>query len=163
MKKIISLFLVIISLFIITGCEENDTEIEVTKEKDESTLKCTRTASGMNDATASLNYTIYYRGDYVTKTVSVEKVTSDDSSVLDTYQQSYEKIFVPYKDIDYYENKVDRTSTSVTSITVINYEKVDVSKILAIEGEDGNIYDEDGKVKKDTLVSFYKKYGAKCE
>ena len=163
MKKIISLFLVIICLFIITGCEEKENIVEVTKEKDESTLKCSRTAVGMDNASASLNYTIYYKGDYVTKTVSIEKVISDDSNVLDTYQESYEKIFVPYKNIDYYDNKVDRTSDSVTCITVINYEKVDVSKILAIEGEEGNIYDEDGKVKKDTLVSFYKKYEAKCE
>lgn len=164
MKKIISLCFVILCLFLLTGCEEeNSKTAKVKKEKGEEILKCTRTAVGMNNATASLNYTIYYKGDYVTKTVSIEKVKSDDSSVLDQYESSYKKIFANYKDIDYYDNTVDRTSDSVTSTTVINYEKVDTAKILELEGEDGNIYEEDGRVKKETLTDFFKKYGAKCE
>ncbi len=165
MKKIVSILLVVIlAFFFVTGCDDDAKEdVQVKASKGESTLKCSRTAAGMNNATASLNYTIYYKGDYVTKTVSIERVESDDSSVLDQYEESYNKIFIPYKDIDYYDNNVDRTSNSVTSTTVINYEKVDTKKILEIEGENGNIYEEDGKVKKDTLVSFFKKYGAKCE
>ena len=165
MKKIISLFVVIFGVVLfVTGCDdETNNNTNVKASSDESTLKCSRTAAGMNNATASLEYTIYYKGDYVTKTVSIERVESDDSSVLDQYEESYKKVFTPYKDIDYYDNNVDRTSKSVTSTTVINYAKVDTKKILEIEGEDGNIYEEDGKVKKDTLVSFFKKYGAKCE
>lgn len=165
MKKIISLSFILLLVVLVTGCDDSSSNsgVQVKKAEDESTLKCTRIAAGVNDATASLNYTIYYKGDYVTKTVSIERVESDNSSVLDQYEEAYTKIFQNYKNIAYYDNTVDRESNSVTSTTVINYEKVDTSKILAIEGEDGNIYDEDGKVRKDTLVSFYKKYGATCE
>ncbi|MBP3841886.1 MAG: DUF1307 domain-containing protein [Bacilli bacterium] len=164
MKKIISLCFVILFIFLLTGCEaEKNGAKKVKQEKGEEVIKCTRTAAGMNNATASLNYTIYYKGDYVTKSVSIERVKSSDSSVLDQYESAYKKVFQNYKDIDYYDNTVDRTSDTVTSTTVINYEKVDTSKILELEGENANVYEEDGKVKKDTLVSFFKKYGAKCE
>ena len=58
---------------------------------------------------------------------------------------------------------VSTTSNSVISTTVIDYNKVDINKIIAIEGSDDNIFESDGKVKKETLTTLYKKYGTTCE
>ena len=110
-----------------------------------------------------IKYSIYYDGDYVTKTVSIEKVTSKNKDILKQYKEAYEKVFSNYKDIDYYENEVEQKGNTVSSVTVVDYKKVDVNKIIEIEGKEDNIFDEDGKVKKDTLVSFYKKYGVVCK
>ena len=38
-----------------------------------------------------------------------------------------------------------------------------INKIIAIEGSDDNIFESDGKVKKETLTTLYKKYGTTCE
>lgn len=163
--KVISLVLVI---FIITltcvGCsKELATNKKTTSTENTNVLHCTRNATASDNTETSLKYSIYYDGDYVTKTVSVEKVTSSDESILTSYKESYERVFEPYKNIDYYENTVSKTNDSVITTTVINYEKVDVSKIIAIEGEDDNIFESNGKVKKDNLVSLFKKYGATCK
>ena len=163
MKKIcISLFL-IVTIILITGCGKESLEEKMEKEDNEEVLHCTRNVTAQDNITTDIKYSIYYDGDYVTKTVSIEKVTSSDKNILKTYKEAYEKVFSNYKGIDYYDNKVEQKGNTVSSITVVNYKKVDVDKIIEIEGKEDNIFDDDGKVKKDTLVSFYKKYGVTCK
>ena len=163
MKKLL-IFVCLLSIAICSGCEsETSLEKSVTKEKGEKVLKCTRKVSNEDNFTADIRYNIYYKGDYVTKTVSIEKVTSDDKDTLKSYKDAYENVFKNYKDIDYYDNKVEQNGNTVSSVTVINYNKVDVNKIIELEGKEDNIFDDDLKVKKDTLVSFYKKYGVVCK
>lgn len=157
--KVISIVLVMIICFV-CGCESDNKKVS---NKSSNVLKCTRTAVSQGDISTSLKYSIYYSGEYVTKTVSIEKITSDNDSVLEQYKEAYEKVFEGYKDIPYYDNKVEKYGDTVTSTTVIDYLKVDTKLLLEIEGEEGNIYDKDGKVRKETLVNLYKKYGAKCE
>lgn len=163
--KVISLVSAIfIATLICVGCtKESGANQKTTSTENTNVLHCTRKATASDNVETSLKYSIYYDRDYVTKTVSVEKVTSSDENILTSYKESYEKVFEPYKNIDYYENTVSQTNDSVISTTVINYEKVDVSKIIAIEGEDDNIFENDGRVKKDTLISLFKKYGATCK
>lgn len=163
MNKKISRFIILILIisFICVGCSD-DTKNKTAK-TDENVLHCKRKATTTDGASTSLTYSIYYDGDYVTKTVSVEKVTSDDDAILKKYKAAYENVFSPYKNIDYYDNKVTTTSNSVISTTVIDYNKVDINKIIAIEGSDDNIFESDGKVKKETLTTLYKKYGTTCE
>ena len=60
------------------------------------------------------------------------------------------------------DNKITRSSNSVTNEITINYEKIDMGKLLDIEGEEDNVI-ENGKVKLDTWLSFAKKYGVTCE
>ena len=155
MNKKIPRFIILILIisFICVGCSD-DTKNKTAK-TDENVLHCKRKATTTDGASTSLTYSIYYDGDYVTKTVSVEKVTSDDDAILKKYQTAYENVFSPYKNIDYYDNKVTTTSNSVISTTVIDYNKVDINKIIAIEGSDDNIFESDGKVKKETLTTFF--------
>ena len=160
-KKVISILsLAIVLTLICTGCEE---EKKVAKESNYNVLHCTRKSTTQDNLTTSLKYSIYYDNLYVTKTVSVEKVTSSSDDLLEKYKTAYENVFANYKGIPYYNNTVEKVGDTVTSTTIIDYEHLDYKKILEIEGEDGNIFESDGKVKKKTLVSLYKKYGAKCE
>ena len=66
------------------------------------------------------------------------------------------------KDLKYYDNTVKRTDNSVTSDTVINYGKIDIDKLLDIEGEEDNVI-KNGKVKLDDWLEFTEKFGMKCE
>ena len=49
--------------------------------------------------------------------------------------------FSYYKDIDYYDNKVEQNGNTVSSTTVVDYKKVDINKIIEIEGKDDKIVD----------------------
>ena len=105
MNKKIPRFIILILIisFICVGCSD-DTKNKTAK-TDENVLHCKRKATTTDGASTSLTYSIYYDGDYVTKTVSVEKVISDDDAILKKYQAAYENVFSPYKNIDYYDNK----------------------------------------------------------
>lgn len=163
MKKLITSILLVFTIILISGCGKESLEDKIKREKNEKVLKCTRSVTKEEDFTTGFVYSIYYDGDYVTKTVAIEKVTSDDEEILKTYKEAYEKVFSNYKNIDYYDNEVKQKGNTVTSTTVVNYKKVDVNKIIEIEGKEDNIFDDDLKVKKDTLVKFYKKYGITCK
>ncbi len=163
MKKISISLLIIFVIVFTAGCGKDSFEEKMKKKDNEKVLHCTRKVSNEENFNANIKYSIYYDGDYVTKTVSIEKVTSNDEETLKQYKEAYERVFSNYKDIDYYDNKVEQNGSTVSSITVVDYTKVDVNKIIEIEGKEDNIFDEDGKVRKDTLVSFYKKYGVTCK
>ena len=153
-NKSISVLLLILCIFMLTGCNDDTKGLKL--------VTCERKTEQMSNLEAELNYKIYHDGTYIKKTISTEKVISTNRTTLKEYKEAYEKVFKPYKDIEYYDNEITTTSDSVTSTTIINYEKVDYKKILELEGEDGNIYEEDGRVKLDTLVNMYEKYGATC-
>ena len=155
MKKLIIVFILISFIFILTGCESTSNYKLIT---------CTKEATlSDSNTTADIKYEVYYDGDYVKKTISTEKITSSSEETLKKYKESYENVFSKYKDIKHYTNTVTTNANTVTSITTINYNKVDSSKIIEIEGKDGNIFESDGKVKLDTLLDLYKKYGSSCD
>lgn len=166
MKKKISLILVIGSLFVVTGC--NDNKLDENSKYDTTGLShivCTKDAYIESDSSSKvdISYDLYYDSDdYLKVFESVEKITSDNSSLLDQYEQAYKKIYKAYNDIEYYDNKIERTSNTVTSKTSINYEKVDMEKIRKLEGEEDNVKLTDGKIKIDDWKKFAKKYGTTC-
>lgn len=142
-------------MLFLTGCD-NFSSYKV--------VNCTRKVSMSDNKTSvELKYEIYYDDEYVKRTVSTERIISSDANVLKEYKNSYEKAFEKYEDIDYYDNKITVSSDTVTSKTVIDYTRVDTDQILKIEGDIGNIYTDDGKVKLKTLLDLYKKYGSQCD
>ena len=162
MKKI-SIIVLILSLFIITGCDK-ETEVKINGEKiDTSKMEhkhCTREAT-MTGGEVSLNYDIYYIGDKLEILKSEEKVTSDSEETLNTYEEAYKKIHSNYEGIEYYDTKVERTDNSVTSYITINYAKIDADKLIAIEGEKDNVF-ENKKAKVSKWITLAKKFGTKC-
>lgn len=154
MKKMILSSLVILLVFLVTGCYG-------TVDSADGVKKCSRKGEVTNGST-EMNYEVYYEGKYITILHSVEKVTSEDSSLLDTYEEAYKNIFKQYEKLDYYDNTISRTDDSVVSDTTINYAKIDIDKLLEIEGEEDNVI-ENSKVKLDTWLEFAKQYGVTCE
>lgn len=154
MKRYSKIFLILVLIIILCGCE-NTSNYEM--------ITCTKSVTTSNNENADLKYEIYYEGDYVKKTISTEVVTSDNNDVLKEYKSSYEKAFEPYKDIKYYDNDVTIKRNTVTSKTIIDYTRVNTKKIVDIEGENGNIFTTDGKLKLKTLLDTYKKYGSNCD
>ena len=134
MMKILRSSIVLVMVLLLAGCGSNSSV------SSDGVKKCTRTGTVTNGST-EMNYEVYYKGEYVVLLHSTEKIISDSRSFLYTYEEAYKNIF---KEI------------------TINYEKIDMGKLLDIEGEEDNVI-ENGKVKLDTWLSFAKKYGVTCE
>ena len=147
MKRLLIVFV----LLLLCGCSKNTNLIHE---------HCTRNGS-IENGSVNLEYDLYSSNDVLLKLESNESVISDDSSVLDTYQDAYQKIHSYYKNLEYYHTKINRDDTSITSVIVIEYDKIDIDKLIEIEGEEDNIFD--GKTPKASKwKEFAKKVGTSC-
>lgn len=167
MKRISSLIIIpVICLVFLTGCNSNDNKVisngEKVNTKKMQTMHCTRKASASNGIEVELEYELYYKGEDLNILHSVEKVMSANDESLDLYEDAYKKIHANYEGLEYYDAKVERGDTTVVSDITINYEKIDIDKLLEIEGEEDNII-ENGKAKLDKWLSLAKKFGTECE
>ena len=122
---------------------------------------CSRKGS-VQGGTANLNYEIFYADDKINLLRSEEQVVSNDKNVLKTYEDAYRKIHKNYEGLQYYDAEVVVNDTSVTSIITINYDKINMKALLAIEGEEDNII-ENGTAKLSKWIELAKKFGTKCE
>ena len=164
MKKRNSLLvLLLVLLLLVTGCakkevvESNGEKVNVGKMQHQ---HCTRIGNA-EGAEVNLNYDIYYTDDILNVLQSEEQVVSDNSDTLTTYENAYKGIHQHYEGLAYYDTNVVREGNSVTSTITINYDKIDINRLIAIEGSDDNIF-EDGKPKVDKWLELAKKLGAKC-
>lgn len=157
-QKISLIIILLLIPVLITGCGKSNTEVSLYNGK--GMLKCSREGT-LDGGTAKFSYEVSYKNGYITKLHSIEKVSSDDNSILDTYENAYKSIFTSYKDLKYYDNTITRKNNTVTSETTINYAKIDIDKLLEIEGSEDNVI-EDGKVKVVTWKKFAEKFGTTC-
>lgn len=173
MKKVISLLIVLVSCFFITGCgNEEVTEKEPVVNKSSildsidkagsGKLKCSREAFANEGIDVELTNEIEYENGYIMILHSIDKVVSEDSASLDQYEKAYHSIAKNYEGLKYYDITITRDSNSVTNDVVINYGKIDTKKLLDIEGEEDNVI-VDGKVALETWVGFAEQFGTVCE
>ena len=165
MSMILILFLVIFLVVLLCGCESKDKEI-IINNKPVNTAKmvhkhCTREATATG-AEVKLEYDIYYTGSVLNILKSKEEVISADDEILNTYESAYKSIHSNYEGLDYYDTSVIRGDTKVTSTITINYDEIDIDKLIEIEGEEDNIF-EDKTPKVDKWISLAKKFGTTCE
>lgn len=163
MKKIISILL--IASLLLTACtKEKQDEIANSDNNNENNLiheHCTRLGNAGENIKVDLNYEIYYQDDILKKIESEEKITTENKETLEEYEAAYKKIHSYYKDLDNYITKLSRKKDSVTSNIIIEYDKIDVEKLLEIEGEEDNIF-EDGIPKVSKWKELAEKFGTKC-
>ncbi len=158
--------IIFICLLFITGCTNHEDKATNNDEKLNTTgmqvKHCTREASADSGVDVELSYDIYYTGEDLNILHSEEKVISENSESLDTYEDAYKKIQANYKGLKYYDAKVIRDDKTVVSDITINYDKIDIAKLLEIEGAEDNII-ENGKAKVDAWLKLAKKFGTTCK
>ena len=169
-KKISSLLLIIIvCVFFVSGCETEEKEKSDTSSKvksvddlsdKEGTLNCTRDAN-VDGGTGEFNYVVSYKGEDLTSIYSIEAITSDDEAKLTEYEEAYKKIDSYYVGIDHYNASVKRSGNTVSHIIEIDYEKIDIKKLIELEGEEDNIF-VDNKPKLEKYFELAKKLGITC-
>lgn len=163
MKRIFVVIL-LLAIISITGCTKEKEIVINNKPINTSKMAhkhCTRDAS-LTDGEVTLEYDIYYTGDILNILKSYEKVSSSDSSILDTYEEAYKNIHSNYDGLAYYDTSVERNNESVTSTIIIDYDEIDIAKLISIEGEEDNIF-ENNKAMVNKWLDLGKKFGMKCE
>lgn len=150
MKKFL-LIVMCICIFLITGCGSE-------KEK---VMKCSRTINQSN-IKMDLSYNVTYKGDYVTKVKSEEKIITDDSTTLNTYKEQLESTTESFKDIKYYDHNITIDGDTLVSTINIDYSKIDTDKLIEIDSSMNQLI-KDGKVSVSDIESLYNQLGITCE
>lgn len=153
MKKILSALLIMVGAFALTGCEGKETE---------KTLVCTRTATIADGVKMDLRYEVEYKGDYVTKLDSTEKVITDNQEYLDAYEATILETYEPYKDIEHYDYDVEVEGNTLTSKVEVDYDKIDTEKLIEIDSANEALI-KDGKIKISDMQAIYESVGATCK
>ena len=178
MKKEL-LIIIIFTLFTLVGCTKEEKK-EITKKdnsKGEIAIKdneeetvdnsvkkhkvCTRVAKGKDGMDVSFNYDIYYTGNIINMIKSEEKVITDNQADLDEYENAYNSIKSHYVDLENYIIEVNRTTNSTSVNMIINYDIIDIAKLIEIEGEEDNIF-ENNKPKLSKWQELADKFKVTC-
>ena len=177
-KKINFLILIVICSFFLSGCVDDEKEQNqditgttnvketiVSEDFDENgvgMLKCSTEAYAEEGMDVELRYTLKYNSGNILELVSVQKVISDKQDSLTVYEDAYKDIADNYNGLDYYETSIVRDGNSVSYTAVINYEKININKLLSIEGAEDNII-KNGKAKLSLWLDLASKVGTVCE
>lgn len=154
MKKIIILGVAL--LILVTGCGQGNTT--PTEEK----MICTRTAN-LNGVEMDLRYEVTYEGENVNRVQTTEKVTTDSEDTLQQYKQQVENIYSNFDNIEHYNYNVEINGNTLTSTTDIDYTKIDIDELLAIDSSIQQLLNDNDKIDLDSITQVYESAGATCD
>lgn len=156
MKKGLLISLILVLLVVVTGCGNK-------KEKSsDKTFTCTMNGTVVEGTEIKSTYKVSYTGDYVDLVEGKEVVTSDNDEMLKAYKTTVEAMYSPYKDLKYYDYKVELKDKTLTSTTKINYAKLDTNKMIEINSANSTMI-KDGKVAVSDIRKVYEDMGATCK
>ena len=167
MKRIIiSSVILLVFCLLVTGCNsDNEEVISNGKKVNTSKLKhksCKGEGHIDNNSQANMFYEVYYKENVIYLLKSTQQIISSKTETLDLYEESFNNIKKNYEGLEYYDTEIKKNETSIEYIQTINYDKMDINKLLDIEGEKDNII-ENGQAKLDKWLALSKQFGVKCE
>jgi len=165
-RRIISSIIILVLCLLITGCN-NKENIVISNGQKVNTSKmkhkiCKGEGTIDSSSQANMLFDVYYKENEIYLLKSTQQIISSKTETLDLYEESFKGIREHYIGLEYYDTEIKKNETSVEYIQTINYEKIDIDKLLSIEGENDNII-ENGKAKLDKWLTLSKQFGVKCE
>lgn len=154
MKKYITLIIVLTLILIILLV------LLFIQNKQNGYLICTYKSKTPTFETSSI-YKIKFKNKYVETIETKEIITSNNKVMLEEYKATLEEIYRDYKDLKYYDYKVEIKNKELTTNVLINYNKLNKEEYINIDNSNENIYVED-KVPLKKLKDIYKEKGANC-
>lgn len=147
----LSIFIILLVTICCTGCNPET-----------GTMTCTMSSYPADGITLKSVYKADYQNNIVQKLSSTDQVIVEDKTYLNTYKEKLNELYEPYKNLDYYKNSITIKNKTLTSITEINYAKIDTDKLIKIdEGKKQLI--KNGKVSIKDLEKAYKQNGFNCK
>lgn len=155
MKKVFFVFCFVTLLC--TGCNATNNEIKIMN----CDLKSTNSVQGY---TLTSKYTVYYTGDSVNSVETKEEVKSDEESILDYFEKTLTNTYeTANENYGGYDNNITRSDNSITSITKIDYNKMDMKKYIDDNTAVKSYVNSDNKFTIDGIKSIYEAMGAICK
>lgn len=130
------------------------------KRYEKGTIVCTYT--GRNDLyKIHTEYQINYKKDIVNYLETTETIESNDKKMLEKYQINLHMIYDEYNNLDNYKNMIHLDNNKLTSITKINYSKLDIKEWINIDRNNKNLL-EKNHVSLKKIKKIYQNNGATC-
>jgi len=137
-----------------TGCNKNL--------KEDNVLNCSMKGTVVEGVETNSSYKVTHDGKYVELIETEEIVISTNKEYLETVKTTVESMYSPYNDVEYYEYNVTLNGDTLTSITKIDYSKIDMDELSKINSAMA-AYMEDGKLKVSTVENLYNQMGITCK
>lgn len=109
----------------------------------------------------STKYEIKFTDKVVNNLYSEEIIEADDEKMLSEYKTSLDLVYSKYYNLKYYDNSVKLQGNKLISKTNINYQKIDISKFIAIDNNNRKLF-TNNKIKVKLLKKTYEEKGARC-
>lgn len=158
MKRIVILGIAL--LLFVTGCGKQ-TDYNESNTKDDKMI-CTRTTNA-NGLEMDFRYEVYYQENDVNKVQTTEKITSDSTEILQTYQQQIKSLYSSFDNIEHYNYDVKIEGNTLISTTDINYQKMNIDELVNIDSSIEQLLNDDRKIDLDKITQVYEQLGATCE
>ena len=162
MKKVIKSLIALSLIVLLVGCGEKKETKEEIKEK---TYKCTLTSNDIvNGFKVESVYEIYATEDVVKKVKTEEKVTSDDETILDTFENTLNTTYeAADKNYGGYDYSVTRNDNEVLSITTIDYTKMNLKQYIKDNSALSQYVNDNNELTAEGIKSLYTSMGATCD
>lgn len=121
---------------------------------------CTYTSS--NDIyKINTKYVIKFKNRIVSNLYTEEIIEASDEKMLNEYKTSLDLVYSKYSNLKYYDNSVTIKNNKLISKTNINYEKLDISKFIALDKNNRKLL-TNNKLELKKLKKTYTDSGARC-
>lgn len=168
MKKLASIAVI---LLLLTGCNSNNNVNNGGNEQEntnndavEQKLTCTlHTNDVVNGYTLDATYVATYKNDLVYNVESTEVIKSDSSEIIDYFNNFVTETYTTMNE-NYggYTYSVNKTSEGLTSEATIDYEQVDIKKLVE-DQPTMKSYVKDNKITVEGIKAMYTQMGATCD
>ena len=129
------------------------------------TMTCTLTQKDVvNQYELDATYVVNYTGDLVTDVETTEVVTSDDTTVLDNFEQQLNQIYQAMQE-NYggYDIDIQNDGKKVTSIVKIDYQKLNFDQLIEDNSAMKNYVNDKNQLTLDGIKTMYQSQGISCE
>lgn len=121
-------------------------------------LVCTL-SSAPGDPHADYTYTAYFKFWKVNKIVTEEVITSKNKKILEIFEQQEKDINKEFEILDFYERNINLEGKHLTSVTTIDYDRIDYKKMASIGNK---VTNKEKSLKVGATKKMYEESGAKC-
>lgn len=156
MKKIVCGLIVLGGMtLLLSGCGKETAQ----------TMTCTLTQKDVvNQYELDATYVVNYKNDLVTDVETTEIVTSDDTTVLDSFEQQLKQIYQAMQD-NYggYDINIQNDGQKVTSIVKIDYQKLNFDQLIEDNSAMKNYVNDNNQLTLEGIKTMYQSQGISCE